>query len=67
MRRTGAAAGKTATESIVIGRPPLDWVLLANGMGVPVTRATCAAEFAAQLRIAMAEKGPRLIEAIIAP
>ena len=67
MRRTGAAAGKTATESIDIGRPPLDWVLLANGMGVPATRATTAAEFAAQLRIAMAEKGPRLIEAIIAP
>ena len=67
MGRTGAAAAKTATDSIDIGRPPLDWVSLAKGMGVPATRATTGAEFAAQFREAVAEKGPRLIEAIIAP
>ncbi len=36
-------------------------------MGVPATRAATAAEFAAQLRRALAEPGPHLIEALIPP
>jgi acetolactate synthase-1/2/3 large subunit len=68
MRRTGAAVfGNAPTELIDIGRPILDWVQLANGMGVPATRAATSAEFAMQFRAAMASKGPRLIEAIISP
>jgi acetolactate synthase-1/2/3 large subunit len=68
MRRTGAAAfGNSANAAIDIGRPGLDWVQLAAGMGVPAARAATGAEFDAQFRAAMAERGPRLIEAIIAP
>ena len=66
MRRTGAEDfGKAATDVIDIGRPTLDWVQLAAGMGVPATTASTGAEFEAQFRIAMQERGPRLIEALI--
>jgi acetolactate synthase-1/2/3 large subunit len=67
MQRTGASAfGQAAGKMIDIGEPNLDWVSLAKGMGVAGTRATSADEFAAQFRTAVREKGPRLIEAIIA-
>jgi acetolactate synthase-1/2/3 large subunit len=67
MQRTGAAAfGNAANESIDIGRPPLDWVRLAAGMGMPASRAATGAEFDAQFRRAMEERGPRLIEASLA-
>jgi acetolactate synthase-1/2/3 large subunit len=64
MRRTGAEAlGNAADQMIDIGRPPLDWVQLAAGMGMPASRAATGAEFDAQFRAAMEERGPRLIEA----
>jgi acetolactate synthase I/II/III large subunit len=67
MQRTGANGfGPEAGKLIDIGAPDLDWVSLAAGMGVAATRATSAAEFASQFREAVREKGPRLIEAIIA-
>jgi acetolactate synthase-1/2/3 large subunit len=44
----------------------LDWVSLAQGMGVAASRAETAEEFAAALRRALAEPGPRLIEAVLA-
>jgi acetolactate synthase-1/2/3 large subunit len=67
MRRTGAPGfGSIANGMIDIGRPNLDWVHLAAGMGVPATRAVTVAEFDAQLRIALEGRGPRLIEACLA-
>jgi acetolactate synthase-1/2/3 large subunit len=67
MRRTGANGfGPAAGNLIDIGNPNLDWVSLATGMGVAATRATSAAEFAAQFRAAVEEKGPHLIEGVIA-
>jgi acetolactate synthase-1/2/3 large subunit len=63
MERSGTT-GALAGEMIDIGRPELDWVKLAEGMGVAATRATTASEFAAQFGAAMRERGPRLIEAI---
>jgi acetolactate synthase-1/2/3 large subunit len=66
MRRTGAAAvGPRANDMIDIGRPELDWVRLAEGLGVPASRAATADEFAARFRDAMRERGPCLIEARI--
>jgi len=66
MRRTGAAAfGNLAHEAIDISRPPLDWVQLAAGMGMPASRAATGAEFDAQFRAAMEHRGPHLIEAIV--
>jgi acetolactate synthase-1/2/3 large subunit len=66
MRRTGTASfGPTADAMMDIGRPTLDFVQLAAGMGVPATRATTAAEFDRQLQEALAVAGPRLIEAVL--
>jgi acetolactate synthase-1/2/3 large subunit len=45
-----------------IGRPDLEWVQLAKGMGVPATRITSLPEFAKSLRAGFASGGPTLIE-----
>jgi len=66
MRRTGAGApGPVANGMIDIGDPEIDWVKLAEGLGVEASRATTAAEFVAQFGCAMRERGPRLIEAVL--
>jgi acetolactate synthase-1/2/3 large subunit len=66
MRRTGAHGyGERANEMIDIGQPDLDWVKLSEGMGVAASRANTVAKFVLQFRVAMKEKGPRLIEAVI--
>jgi acetolactate synthase-1/2/3 large subunit len=41
-------------------------VALATGMGVPASRATTAEELADQVRRALAEPGPHLIDAVLA-
>jgi acetolactate synthase-1/2/3 large subunit len=64
LARNGAA-GPLASGMIDLGRPDLDWVKLAEGMGVAATRAGTASEFAIQFQAAMREPGPRLIEAIL--
>lgn len=67
LRRTGAAeAGPCAAAMMDIGRPDLDWVALARGHGVEATRAATTGEFVAQFGAAMRERGPRLIEAVLA-
>jgi acetolactate synthase-1/2/3 large subunit len=48
-----------------LSRPDLDWVKLAEGMGVPGSRAFTAEDLQSQLRTAIAEPGPRLIEAVL--
>lgn len=66
--RVGAAGnGKAARSLLDLSRPTIDFTALAAGMGVPASRATTAAEFAAQLRHALAEPGPHLIEAVVPP
>ena len=67
LQRVGATeAGATARSLLDLSRPDLDFVALATGMGVPATRAETATEFAAQLRRALAEPGPHLIDAVLA-
>ena len=48
-----------------LANPELDWTKLAEGMGVEASRATTVAEFHDQFASAMAQRGPRLIEAVI--
>jgi len=68
LERTGAATtGTTARDLLDLSRPDIDFTALAAGMGVPASRATTIAEFAAQLRRAFAEPGPHLIEAALPP
>jgi acetolactate synthase-1/2/3 large subunit len=64
--RVGAVAtGEAARSLLSLSRPALDFTALAAGMGVPASRAGTAGELAAQLRQALAEPGPHLIEAIM--
>ncbi len=46
-----------------LNNPTLDWVKIAEGQGVPASRATTAEEFHRQFEAALGTKGPRLIEA----
>lgn len=54
--------GTRALEMFEIGRPDLDWVQLAKGMGVPGTRVTSLEGFAKVLRKGFESGGPTLIE-----
>jgi acetolactate synthase-1/2/3 large subunit len=54
--------GTRARDMFEIGRPDLDWVQMAHGMGVPGTRATSLGGFARALREGFAREGPTLIE-----
>jgi acetolactate synthase-1/2/3 large subunit len=64
--RVGATAGGDAARRLFdLSKPDLDFASLAAGMGVPATRANTAGELADQLRKALAEPGPHLIEALV--
>lgn len=57
--------GRRVTDLLDLGRPDLDFVKLAEGMGVPARRAHTAEELAAALHEAFTETGPHLIEAML--
>jgi acetolactate synthase-1/2/3 large subunit len=63
--RTAPPTSKTLSM-LDLGKPALDWVAIAEGMGVPATRARDVAELGAQFAAAMAGRGPRLIEVLVA-
>ncbi|QIB64876.1 acetolactate synthase large subunit [Kineobactrum salinum] len=68
--RTGARGGKPgpkAASSLDIGSPDMDFVALAQGMGVDASRAETAEEFGAALAAALNSPGPHLIDASITP
>jgi acetolactate synthase I/II/III large subunit len=54
--------GARARDMFEIGRPDLDWVELAKGMGVPGIRVDSLDVFARTLRAFLDEGGPALIE-----
>jgi acetolactate synthase-1/2/3 large subunit len=56
------APGPRAANLFDIGRPNLDWVYLAKGMGVPGSRVTSLEAFAKALRDGFESDGPALIE-----
>jgi acetolactate synthase-1/2/3 large subunit len=58
------AEGQRAKDMFDLSTPALDFVALANGMGVPASRATTADEFVTTLDKALHEPGPTLIEAM---
>ncbi|MEP6625716.1 MAG: acetolactate synthase large subunit [Acidimicrobiia bacterium] len=57
--------GPVAKSMLDLTGPNLDFVALAEGMGVPATRPTNAEELALALQKAVAEPGPHLVEAVI--
>jgi acetolactate synthase-1/2/3 large subunit len=59
--RSGAAAAGLTD----LGRPPVDWVALAAGFGVPGRRAETADELNDALAAAQAEPGPHVVQACL--
>ncbi|MTD58196.1 acetolactate synthase large subunit [Amycolatopsis pithecellobii] len=66
LQRVGAEPnGPKANELLDLARPDIDFVKIAEGMGVPATKATTAEELAEQFQAAIREPGPHLIDAAI--
>jgi acetolactate synthase-1/2/3 large subunit len=66
LQRVGAAAaGPTALSMLDLHNPSLDWVKLAEGMGVQAVQTDSARGLADALTSAIAGSGPRLIEALL--
>jgi len=54
--------GPRALSLFEIGRPDINWVSLAESMGVPASRTTSLDQFAVALRNGLASEGPTLVE-----
>jgi acetolactate synthase I/II/III large subunit len=67
LQRVGAGStpGPKALDLLDLSRPTMDFVKIAEGMGVPARRVGTAEEFADALRAAFAEPGPHLIDAVV--
>jgi acetolactate synthase-1/2/3 large subunit len=57
--------GQKANDMLEIGRPDLDWVALATGMGVPASRVKDCESLTKQLRQGLTEAGPHLVEVVL--
>ena len=64
-KAVGATIGPTAMSMLDLGNPNLDWVKLANGMGVEAARATTLEACADLMRQSFRQSGPFLIELMI--
>ncbi len=60
-----AQPGRNATDMMDLGRPDIDWVSLARGMGVEGERVTTAERFNDVFRASLGRNGPFLIEASV--
>ncbi len=66
--RTGAGMpGEKAASMLSLQQPELNWVSLAQGMGVRASKATTVEEFSKAMEDALAHKGPSLIDAVVPP
>jgi len=65
MRVGASAAGPKAQSLLELYKPDIDFVAIAEGFGVPATRATTAEELATHFSAAIAEPGPHLIDAVV--
>lgn len=68
LQRVGAESdGARAGSLLDLSTPDMDFVKIAEGLGVPATRAGTAEELAEAFANALAEPGPHLIEAMVPP
>ncbi|MGH3231842.1 MAG: acetolactate synthase large subunit [Streptosporangiaceae bacterium] len=68
LARTAAGpSGERASRMLDLSGPTPDFTQISTGLGVPATRVTTAEELDRTLRLAYAEPGPHLIEAIVPP
>lgn len=61
----GATPGETAMSMLDLGSPFLDWVKLANGMGVEAARATTMEECSDLMKASFGRQAPFLIELMV--
>ncbi len=61
----GPAPGVSAARMLDLDKPHLDFVSLAKGHGVPGVQVSTLEDLTRALRVAMSEKGPRLIELVM--
>ncbi len=61
----GANPGPKAHDMFDLDRPDLDWVAMANSMGVEGVRAETAEQFNRALAAALSNEGPNLIDAVL--
>ncbi len=65
LQNVGAVAGKTARELMELNNPEIDWVAIAEGMGVTAQRVTDNQQFEQQFAAALQQTGPRLLELVM--
>lgn len=69
LQRVGAASaaqpGPRALQLLDLGSPAIDFVKIAEGMGVPARRVTTAEELVVALSDAFGAPGPHLIDAVV--
>jgi acetolactate synthase-1/2/3 large subunit len=66
LQRVGATAGGAKAGAMLdLSNPDLDFVALAESMGVPATRAATCEELAEQLAVALATPGPAVIDCLL--
>ena len=65
MRSGVKEAGPQARGLIGLAPPPLDWVQMSKGMGVPAVRVETAEALVEELERAIADSGPHLIEIVL--
>jgi acetolactate synthase-1/2/3 large subunit len=66
LARAGIAEpGRKALALTELSHPVIDWVALAGSFGVPAVRVDSAEGLARELDAALAERGPRLLEAVL--
>jgi acetolactate synthase-1/2/3 large subunit len=66
MARAGIAEPGPAARGLTELAPPaIDWVGLARSLGVPAARAASVEALRVELAVAFAERGPRLVEAVL--
>ena len=57
--------GPRARDMLDLGRPSIDFVKLAGGLGLAASRAETAEDFTDQLARALATPGPSVVEAVV--
>jgi acetolactate synthase-1/2/3 large subunit len=66
LERAGTSARGPQTDALIdLSRPAIDWVSLAQGLGVPAVRVATAEDLSRELKTRLYEAGPALIEAVL--
>jgi acetolactate synthase I/II/III large subunit len=66
LTRDGVTSPGPAVRAVTeLERPSIGWVRIAQGFGVPAVPVTTAEELAREMRVALTEPGPHLIEMVL--